>query len=117
MPVTTSSGAGFAGIETSFMGAGGCGAPPRYSRTKIGFIAKRPGTGSMGLVFNGFRALQLQNVLPISRLRRPAWLRTGSRFDHSVDRPHVAQTGGYAMRTFDLAPLYRSTVGFDRLFN
>src|SRR5262245_57221227 len=25
--------------------------------------------------------------------------------------------GGYAMRTFDLAPLYRSTVGFDRLFN
>jgi molecular chaperone IbpA len=33
------------------------------------------------------------------------------------DRPlHVAQ-GGYAMRTFDLAPLYRSTVGFDRLFS
>src|SRR5262249_25271593 len=30
--------------------------------------------------------------------------------------PHVAQ-GGYAMRTFDLAPLYRSTVGFDRLFS
>jgi molecular chaperone IbpA len=30
---------------------------------------------------------------------------------------HVAQTqGGYAMRTtFDLTPLYRSTVGFDRL--
>jgi molecular chaperone IbpA len=32
-----------------------------------------------------------------------------------VDLLHVAQ-GGYAMRTFDLAPLYRSTVGFDRLF-
>src|SRR3954470_15512557 len=31
--------------------------------------------------------------------------------------PHVAQQGGYAMRTFDLAPLYRSTVGFDRLFS
>jgi molecular chaperone IbpA len=31
--------------------------------------------------------------------------------------PHVAQEGGYAMRTFDLAPLYRSTVGFDRLFD
>jgi molecular chaperone IbpA len=31
--------------------------------------------------------------------------------------PHVAQPGGYAMRTFDLAPLYRSTVGFDRLFS
>jgi molecular chaperone IbpA len=26
-------------------------------------------------------------------------------------------SGGYAMRTFDLAPLYRSTVGFDRLFS
>jgi molecular chaperone IbpA len=25
--------------------------------------------------------------------------------------------GGYAMRTFDLSPLYRSTVGFDRLFS
>src|SRR6266436_8625749 len=34
-----------------------------------------------------------------------------------ADHPHVAQTGGYAMRTFDLAPLYRSTVGFDRLFS
>src|ERR1700704_4967501 len=33
-----------------------------------------------------------------------------------ADFLHVAQ-GGYAMRTFDLAPLYRSTVGFDRLFS
>src|SRR5262249_15089043 len=41
-------------------------------------------------------------------LVRPSW----------ADQPHVAQTeGGYAMRTFDLAPLYRSTVGFDRLFS
>src|SRR5262245_2164273 len=31
-------------------------------------------------------------------------------------RLHVA-SGGYSMRTFDLAPLYRSTVGFDRLFS
>src|SRR6202045_1356257 len=31
--------------------------------------------------------------------------------------PHFAQLRGYAMRTFDLAPLYRSTVGFDRLFS
>src|SRR6187549_2559319 len=29
----------------------------------------------------------------------------------------ISLTGGYAMRTFDLAPLYRSTVGFDRLFS
>jgi molecular chaperone IbpA len=35
---------------------------------------------------------------------------------HLGGSPHVAQ-GGYAMRTFDLAPLYRSTVGFDRLFS
>jgi molecular chaperone IbpA len=30
---------------------------------------------------------------------------------------HVASTGGYAMRQFDLSPLYRSTVGYDRLFS
>jgi molecular chaperone IbpA len=30
---------------------------------------------------------------------------------------HVASQGGYAMRTFDLSPLYRSTVGFDRMFS
>jgi molecular chaperone IbpA len=30
---------------------------------------------------------------------------------------HVASEGGYAMRTFDLTPLYRSTVGYDRLFS
>jgi molecular chaperone IbpA len=30
---------------------------------------------------------------------------------------HVALKEDYAMPTFDLAPLYRSTVGFDRLFN
>src|SRR6201987_6253340 len=31
--------------------------------------------------------------------------------------PHVASEGGYAMRTLDLSPLYRSTVVFDRLFS
>src|SRR6266702_5354146 len=36
---------------------------------------------------------------------------------HLADHPHFAQQRGYAMRTFDLAPLYRSTVGFDRLFS
>jgi molecular chaperone IbpA len=30
---------------------------------------------------------------------------------------HVASEGGYAMRHYDLTPLYRSTVGFDRLFS
>jgi molecular chaperone IbpA len=30
---------------------------------------------------------------------------------------HVASRKDHAMRTFDLSPLYRSTVGFDRLFS
>src|SRR5467141_1630005 len=34
-----------------------------------------------------------------------------------ADRSHVAQKGGHAMRTFDFAPFYRSTVGFDRVFS
>jgi molecular chaperone IbpA len=29
----------------------------------------------------------------------------------------MSLNGGYAMRTFDLTPLYRSTVGFDRMFS
>jgi molecular chaperone IbpA len=39
------------------------------------------------------------------------------RFGHSADHRMSLNNGGYAMRTFDLAPLYRSTVGFDRLFS
>jgi molecular chaperone IbpA len=35
---------------------------------------------------------------------------------HLADN-RMSLKGGYAMRTFDLAPLYRSTVGFDRLFS
>src|SRR5438874_5502330 len=34
-----------------------------------------------------------------------------------ADRSHVAQQGGHAMRTFDFAPFYRSTIGFDRVFS
>src|SRR5205807_8480704 len=34
-----------------------------------------------------------------------------------ADRSHVAQQGGHAMRAFDFAPFYRSTVGFDRVFS
>jgi molecular chaperone IbpA len=29
----------------------------------------------------------------------------------------MSLNGGYDMRTFDLSPLYRSTIGFDRLFS
>jgi molecular chaperone IbpA len=40
-------------------------------------------------------------------------------FDRRIthDALHVASNGGYDMRQFDFAPLYRQTVGFDRLFN
>src|SRR6202158_3408210 len=34
-----------------------------------------------------------------------------------ADHLHFAPQRGYDMRTFDLAPLYRSPVGFDRLFS
>src|ERR1700721_774398 len=60
--------------------------------------------------------LRVENLLPISVVRgaiRPVQTQWSG---HSADPQHVAQ-GGYAMRTFDLAPLYRSTVGFDRLFS
>src|SRR3984957_2351260 len=36
---------------------------------------------------------------------------------HTGGSPHVASQGGYAMRTFALPTLYRSTVEFDRLFS
>src|SRR6202012_1825087 len=48
----------------------------------------------------------------------PANRRRIHRFDPSMGGPSACRfKGGYAMRTFDLAPLYRSTVGFDRLFS
>jgi molecular chaperone IbpA len=34
-----------------------------------------------------------------------------------AQQQHVASEGGYVMRGFDLTPLYRSTVGFDRMFS
>jgi molecular chaperone IbpA len=38
----------------------------------------------------------------------PAWLL-------KAGHPHVASEGGLVMRQFDFSPLYRSTIGFDRL--
>src|ERR1700751_1859 len=55
------------------------------------------------------------NSLPTFSLCRPSGC-TQPGSDHTVDR-RMSLTGGYAMRTFDLTPLYRSTVGFDRLFS
>jgi molecular chaperone IbpA len=54
---------------------------------------------------------------PISCPRRPSRAAHFSARPIWAGHPHVASKGGYAMRTFDLAPLYRSTVGFDRLFS
>jgi molecular chaperone IbpA len=55
---------------------------------------------------------------PISALRRPYRLRTGSGPALGRTAPHVAhRKEDMLMRTFDLTPLYRSTVGFDRLFS
>jgi len=50
------------------------------------------------------------------RIAQAFGLRT-VRSGHSADHRMSLNNGGYAMRTFDLAPLYRSTVGFDRLFS
>src|SRR5664280_144783 len=62
--------------------------------------------------------LRAENDAPISVLRRPFRLRSGFRFGPYGGPPACRSSqGGYAMRTFDLAPLYRSTVGFDRLFS
>ena len=45
------------------------------------------------------------------------WLRDTEGRALKADRSHVALTGGHAMRAFDFASLYRSTVGFDRMFS
>jgi molecular chaperone IbpA len=53
--------------------------------------------------------LEFVPAIPAARIRGSAPWRTSSL--------HVASDGGYAMRQFDLAPLYRNTIGFDRLFS
>src|SRR6476620_8240621 len=60
--------------------------------------------------------LQAAKTAPISNLRRPHGC---ARRGLAIRRTAACRStqGGYAMRTFDLSPLYRSTVGFDRLFS
>src|SRR5665647_568483 len=70
----------------------------------------------------GAGLLQGQNGVPISLLRRPQWLRTGFTVRPIGGLPAETQPSrstqeDFTMRTFDLSPLYRSTVGFDRLFS
>src|SRR5579862_330817 len=50
-------------------------------------------------------------------MRRPLRAARFEAWPIRASQPHVASQGGYAMRTFDLTPLYRSTVGFDRLIS
>src|SRR6476620_12626877 len=62
--------------------------------------------------------LQASRRPPTCWLRRPKWAAQDKPvWPIRADQSHFAQPRGYAMRTFDLAPLYRSTVGFDRLFS
>src|SRR5262249_44676357 len=63
-------------------------------------------------------SLRIRPADPISSMRGAHSGLRDSWSGHRGGPPHVAQSeGGYAMRTFDLAPLYRSTVGYERLFS
>jgi molecular chaperone IbpA len=65
-----------------------------------------------------FDLLRARRAIPKYPLRRP--MTAARQTDPAQWRICFAcrsTKGGYAMRTFDLAPLYRSTVGFDRLFS
>src|SRR3989440_13044004 len=53
------------------------------------------------------RGAQVSAAWPLRQVS--SWSRPG--------RAHVASKGGLVMRQIDFAPLYRSTVGFDRLFD
>jgi len=70
--------------------------------------------------FNGLVEMELglasSESATISRMRRPYGC---ARLGLAIRRTTACRStnGGYAMRTFDLAPLYRSTVGFDRVFS
>src|ERR1700719_2169222 len=132
-PATKLSGTGLAGMETSFMEIVRGSRPDAYNspskllnlmpvrdvRRRLYAAAIRRFAASTASwirnIFQYFAApCAIQGTHPyqicagrFADAHLQAWsIRTG--------QPHVAQ-GGYAMRTYDLAPLYRSTVGFDRL--
>src|SRR5262249_12520523 len=108
------SGTGLAGMETSFTrirdaGVGSLRGKARLYRTSSHLSPRadasavwpcKPSLALPSLFCAGLRAAQPQVV-------RPSGGPTACR----------STEGGYAMRTFDLTPLYRSTVGFDRLFS
>jgi molecular chaperone IbpA len=61
--------------------------------------------------------LQPQTDIPTSVVRRPFAAAQSTGPAIVADHLHFAQLGCNAMRSFDFAPLYRSTVGFDRMFS
>jgi molecular chaperone IbpA len=69
-----------------------------------------------GKAKSALRPLETGISLTISWVPQANRLRQ-SRSGHQRRTSACRFTGGYAMRTFDLSPLYRSTVGFDRLFS
>src|SRR5215468_7894376 len=115
MPETTSSGTGLAGIETSVMGQTAIGGKGWKSR---GLASESGGK---------YRPLERRGATSISPSCRPlpvfreteasgCTIKT-ARPDGGRDIATVAQWRTISMRTYDLTPFYRSTVGFDRLFN
>src|SRR5215813_901391 len=107
VPAKAPSGTGFAGIDTRVMESSARRARP-YSRAD----------GRLNVAERRRPPLHRRKRFPTYQERRPYGVRhrkRGRPFGRTR-QPHVAQ-GGYAMRTYDLAPLYRSTVGFDRLFS
>src|ERR1700680_4284851 len=71
------------------------------------------------LTSGNYSVLSIANASEHSQIQRAQAMRLRDTKGRALraDRSHVAQTGGHAMRTFDFAPLYRSTVGFDQMFS
>src|SRR6476646_8588276 len=92
--------------------------PQKSPHSELTFAIRRVNSHVRRGSGRAFAALERKRRPPHLKSRRPQGCATPSGPAIAADQPHVAQPkGGYAMRTFDLAPLYRSTVGFDRLFS
>src|SRR5262249_51267791 len=121
------SGTGLAGMEKRGMREG---SRPPYSRAAgslnptRGEKLARPGAPPLAGTLRKTRIFLIYFPLlapprdsPMGGCAAPLGLRKQTGPARWAAHPHFAQPRGYAMRTFDLAPLYRSTVGFDRLFS
>src|SRR5262249_25639187 len=130
MPVTTSSGTGLAGIETRFMAggkAGGSGGRRIRLEHEAPLLSPAVADGADRPPSPLARKSLFANCLwPLAGPEIDPHMRF-AQANRAAQREPVRPAGGpsafrstqrgYAMRTFDLAPLYRSTVGFDRLFS